>query len=299
MPARVGWRGRAFQRRHCMRRVCSAVAADARPGACPARLTTPRAACVWGLGWAVWLLRRLPRARQHTTRAPCCDATAHARTAPTPAARTRDLHLLARPRAVDEVVQQDDLLVARQPPCGHRARRLLQRELLVVLVHRLRGVDLRGMCVRVCVCVCVCVCACVCVWCVAAVAWCVDNTQGASKTRMHANSRVPTTGQHHPAPHTHTQAAHREASLGLAGHALLGPRLVRVVAHHKRAHRCAAAPAVPAHERQLREHAAAARDDAAHLDQVAQMPRAARAAWAGARGWRACRGSGGQLKEGM
>ena len=50
--------------------------------------------------------------------------------------------LLAGPRAVDEVVQQNDLLAAGQAARGDAARALLQRELLVVAVQRL------------CVCVC-------------------------------------------------------------------------------------------------------------------------------------------------
>jgi len=59
-------------------------------------------------------------------------------------AGTCDLDLLARPRAINEVVQQDDLLVARQAPRLHAARALLQRQLLVVPVHRLRRVHLRA-----------------------------------------------------------------------------------------------------------------------------------------------------------
>jgi len=48
----------------------------------------------------------------------------------------RELNLIARPRLVDQVVQHDDLLAARQPPRGHVAGGLLQREALVVAVHR-------------------------------------------------------------------------------------------------------------------------------------------------------------------
>ena len=55
-----------------------------------------------------------------------------------------DDHLLPRPHAIHQVVQQDDLLGARQPPRGHRPRRLLQRHLLVVAVERLLHIQLRS-----------------------------------------------------------------------------------------------------------------------------------------------------------
>ena len=58
--------------------------------------------------------------------------------------RTNNADLLARAGLVDEVVQQDDLLVARQPPRLHRARRLLQRDLLVVAVDRLLHIHLQA-----------------------------------------------------------------------------------------------------------------------------------------------------------
>ena len=55
---------------------------------------------------------------------------------------TRDDDLLSRPHAVHQVVQQYDLLGARQAACRHRSRRLLQRDLLVVAIHRLLGIHL-------------------------------------------------------------------------------------------------------------------------------------------------------------
>lgn len=71
----------------------------------------------------------------------------------------------------------------------------------------------------------------------------------------------------------HTPPPHREASLGLAGHTLLGLDLVRVVPHHKGPHGGATAPTVPLDQGQLGEHTAAARHNTPHLDQVAQVPR--------------------------
>jgi len=59
-------------------------------------------------------------------------------------ALTSDVHLLARPRAVDQVIGEHDLLVPGQAAGRHRARALLQRDLLVVAVNRLRVVDLRA-----------------------------------------------------------------------------------------------------------------------------------------------------------
>ena len=55
---------------------------------------------------------------------------------------TCQVNFLAGPGHVDEIMQQDDLLVARQPACRHRARALLQRQLLVVAVDCLHLIDL-------------------------------------------------------------------------------------------------------------------------------------------------------------
>ena len=51
------------------------------------------------------------------------------------------LHLLAGAHHVDQVPREDHLLVAREPPRLHRAGRLLQRDLLVVGVDGLLGVE--------------------------------------------------------------------------------------------------------------------------------------------------------------
>ena len=53
-----------------------------------------------------------------------------------------DLDLFAGPRHIDEVPEEDHLLVPRQPAGRHRAGRLLQRDLLVVAVLGLLGVQL-------------------------------------------------------------------------------------------------------------------------------------------------------------
>ena len=68
--------------------------------------------------------------RKKTTRRHCCgQVTCH-------------FNLLPRPDFIDEVAQQRHVLVARQTTCGDRARRLLQRDLLVVSVDGALGVDL-------------------------------------------------------------------------------------------------------------------------------------------------------------
>lgn len=95
--------------------------------------------------------------------------------------------------------------------------------------------------------------------------------------------------------------AHSKGTLGLAAHT--HARLCRhcvIALHHKGAHDAAAAPALPAHHRQLWEDATAPCHDTAHLDQVAQVPGAAQVAGrAGSvcggvsRGW----GWGGKLED--
>ena len=52
----------------------------------------------------------------------------------------RHLNLLPRPRHIDQVVPQHNLLAARQPAGGHGAGALLQRQLLVVPEQRLLAV---------------------------------------------------------------------------------------------------------------------------------------------------------------
>jgi len=67
--------------------------------------------------------------------------------------------------------------------------------------------------------------------------------------------------------------AHSKGTLGLAAHT--HARLCRhcvIALHHKGAHDAAAAPALPAHHRQLGEHTTAPRHNTPHLDQVAQVP---------------------------
>lgn len=58
------------------------------------------------------------------------------------AAETNDL--LARFRRVDEIPKQDHLAMPGESARRHRSRRLLQRHLLVVSVHRLLRVDREG-----------------------------------------------------------------------------------------------------------------------------------------------------------
>ena len=58
--------------------------------------------------------------------------------------RTNNADLLPWAGLVNEIMQQNDLLVARQPPSLHRAWRLLQRDLLVVAVNRLLHIHLQA-----------------------------------------------------------------------------------------------------------------------------------------------------------
>ena len=55
---------------------------------------------------------------------------------------TRDFNLLSWPGHIDEVVQEDDLLVSREPASRHCARTFLQSQLLVVSVYCLSDIDL-------------------------------------------------------------------------------------------------------------------------------------------------------------
>ena len=55
---------------------------------------------------------------------------------------TCDHDLLSRPGLIDEVMQQNDLLVARQTASWHCARALLDCDLLVVAVHCLSDIQL-------------------------------------------------------------------------------------------------------------------------------------------------------------
>ena len=58
--------------------------------------------------------------------------------------RPGHLDLLSRPRAVDEVRRDDDLLRPRDAPCGDGAGRLLERHFLKVAVHLISSKMLGG-----------------------------------------------------------------------------------------------------------------------------------------------------------
>lgn len=57
--------------------------------------------------------------------------------------RTSNFNLLARPGAVDQIMRENDLLMAGKATGWHGAGALLQRELLIVTIYGLRAVNLQ------------------------------------------------------------------------------------------------------------------------------------------------------------